>query len=82
MAKFSVWHTTGKFDGDSSHATLADAKAKFDHQRSQRGVVQVELIEETDEPNEPVVIQSWSAGDCDQKESANDRDQHVCSSLL
>ena len=63
MAKFTVWHTTGKFDGDSSHATLADATEEFDHQRSQRGVVQVELIEEADEP---VVIQSWSAGDCDQ----------------
>lgn len=63
MARYTVWHTTGKFDGDSVHETLADAKAEFDNQRSRRGVQQVELSEEAD--GGPVIIQSWNATDAE-----------------
>lgn len=61
MARYSVWHSTGKHDGESGHPTLAEAKAEFDHQIDRRGVVQVELTEETEDG--PVVIQSWDAID-------------------
>lgn len=61
MKRYAVWHSTGKFDGDSTHDTLAQAKAEFDHQRSRRGVTHAELSENTEDG--PVVIQSWNAVD-------------------
>ena len=61
MARYTVWHSTGKFDGDSVHATLAEAIEEFDDQRSRSDVIQVELIDLSGD--EPVVLQSWNAAD-------------------
>lgn len=59
---YVVWHTTGKFDGDSSFDNIDDAKEEFDHQTRQRGVIEVTL-ESFQHPDSDAstTIRRWSA---------------------
>lgn len=60
MTRYTVWHSTGKRDGDSGHDSLDEACAEFDHQVDRREVCEVELIDNTDEAN-PVTLRRYSA---------------------
>jgi hypothetical protein len=61
MAKYTVWHSDGKSDGDSTHDSLEAAQAEFDYQRSRRNVFDLDLSEVTEDGF--VSILSWNAKD-------------------
>jgi hypothetical protein len=58
--RYSVWHTTGKRDGDSAWNDIDDAMAEFDAQVARTDVVEVELIDNND-PATSVVIRRHAA---------------------
>ena len=60
MNRYTVWHTTGAFDGDRGFDKIEDAIEEFEHQRGQRGVENVELIDNAD-ADEPKALRRWDA---------------------
>ena len=58
MNRYTVWHTTGKFDGDDGFDDLEKARAEFEHQKTRTNVVQVEMMD-TSDASDPKPIDIW-----------------------
>lgn len=59
MKRWTVWHSTGKRDGESQFDTREDAEVEFDAKLSRADVLEVELIDNAD-PANPVTIKGRS----------------------
>tara|TARA_R110000868_G_scaffold91230_4_gene253058 strand:- start:410 stop:682 length:273 start_codon:yes stop_codon:yes gene_type:complete len=55
VKRFTVWHSTGKRDGDAAFDTRENAEIYFDDLVARADVLEVELIDNAD-PANPVTI--------------------------
>lgn len=62
MDRYTVYHSTGKRDGDAGFADLTKAQQEFDSQCARADVCEVELIDNVN-PDTPVIMQRYSAAD-------------------
>lgn len=62
MNRYTVYHSTGKRDGDAGFDSLDAAQVEYDDQKGRDSVVEIELIDNAG-PDNPITIQSWSASD-------------------
>lgn len=58
--RYTVWHSTGKRDGDAGFDSLRAAEIEFDDQAARDDVTEVELID-NDDPDNPVTIKRYDA---------------------
>lgn len=79
LKAYTVWWSTGKFDGSASFEKYDDAFEEFEHQQGQRGVVEVELTEKLHGAGIEV-LQRWSAKEeaAEQIEDVDDEPDGRC----
>lgn len=63
MARYNVWWTTGRADGDSSYDKLADAESRFDDVTGRSDIVEAEITDnEADPGSDLFVLRRYDSG--------------------
>lgn len=63
MTRYTVWHSTGKRDGDSGFDAIEDAQREYDDQVARADVVEVELIDNNSGKDGPIVLKRHDAAE-------------------